>query len=102
MFCCRCANKLILVHPSCQKPQTAEHLKYIENCFNKNLIRRLNLGIASVIWVDKSSADCNTYESNCSYLGIKSSEIFSRVLDVGFLGIWWNTSKHMIDYDINI
>lgn len=92
----------MLVPPSCRNPRAAQHLKYISGCYNKDLLRRLNLGIASVIWVHKSSRDCDIYENNCSYLGIKYGEVFDRVLDFGFLGVWWNLSEQMLDYDINL
>lgn len=91
----------MLVHPSCQNPQAVRHLKYIENCYNKNLIRRLNLGVASVIWVDSYSGECDIYENQCSYLAVKYKGFIHRILDFGFLNIWWNISKNMLDYDVN-
>lgn len=97
----QCANDVALVSSSIVNPRAVDHLKYIENCYNANLIRYTNLGLFSIIWVDNHSEDCKTYESNCSYLKIQYSQFFNHVLDVGFFNIWWNISRKMLDYDIN-
>ncbi|KAJ8962157.1 hypothetical protein NQ318_018114 [Aromia moschata] len=49
----QCANDLALVSPTVTNPESVNHLKYIESCFNRNLIRYTNLGIASIIWVQR-------------------------------------------------
>ncbi|XP_018574311.1 mitochondrial import inner membrane translocase subunit Tim29 [Anoplophora glabripennis] len=97
----QCANDLALVNSSLANPDSVEHLKYIDRCFNANLIRYTNLGIASIIWVDNFSSECNTYESNCSYLKVPYRKFTDHILDVGFLNVWWVISRKMLDYDIN-
>ncbi|XP_050302974.1 mitochondrial import inner membrane translocase subunit Tim29 [Anthonomus grandis grandis] len=95
------ANEVGLVPLSLTNPQAVEHLNYIERCFNQQLIRYVNLGIFSIIWVDKFSKECDTYESKCTYLQVPYWGIPSRILDIGFLNVWWITSRKMLDYDIN-
>lgn len=97
----QCSNDLSLVSSVVANPEAVEHLKYIERCFNANLIRYMNLGILSIIWVDEYSSECNVYETNCSYLQVPYRKLHERIIDVGFLNIWWNISKKMLDYDIN-
>ncbi|XP_023022685.2 mitochondrial import inner membrane translocase subunit Tim29 [Leptinotarsa decemlineata] len=97
----QCSNELALVNSSIANPESLRHLKYVEQCFNANLIRYTNLGILSIIWVDEFSSECDTYESNCSYLQVPYRKLGDRIIDVGFLNIWWITSRKMLDYDIN-
>lgn len=97
----KCANDAALVSAELVKPDAVNHLKYIEKCYNANLIRYTSLGIFSLIWVDKYSDECSTYETNCSYMQVQYRHFFKQVIDVGFLNIWWNMSSKMLDYDIN-
>lgn len=97
----QCANDLTLINESLVNPQSLNHIKYIEECYNAKLIRHLNLGIASVIWVDKFSDECDLYEAQCNYLKVPYSEFFKRIVDIGFCNIWWVTSRKMLDYDVN-
>ncbi|XP_056648998.1 mitochondrial import inner membrane translocase subunit Tim29 [Diorhabda sublineata] len=95
------ANELALVNPSLTNPTSVTHLKYIEKCFNANLIRYINLGVFSIVWVDEFSKDCDTYECKCSYLQVPYRHFGTRILDVGFLNTWWVISRRMLDYDVN-
>ncbi|CAG9769486.1 unnamed protein product [Ceutorhynchus assimilis] len=95
------ANDLSLVPLTLANPNSVEHLKHIEQCFNRKYIRYTNLGLLSLIWVDKFSEECDLYESNCSYLKVPFYKITGRILDVGFLNVWWIISRRMLDYDIN-
>ncbi|CAH2014988.1 unnamed protein product [Acanthoscelides obtectus] len=97
----QCANDVALVSLNVANPDSVNHLKYIERCFNANTIRYANLGLFSVIWVDEFSSDCDTYECKCAYLQVPYTKLSERILDVGFMGIWWVISRKMLDYDIN-
>lgn len=92
---------MILVHPDSQNKEGINHLRYIEASYNRNQLRRLNLGIASVMWVDTYSEECDTYESNCSYTQVGYRHIMGRIIDFGFLNNWWILSRKMLDYDVN-
>lgn len=97
----RCANEVLLVHQSLQKQETVEHLKHIEQCYNTKQVRRLNLGVATIIWFDYNSKTCNTYLANCSYLKLKYSDFYTRILDIGFMDHWFILNEKMMDYDVN-
>lgn len=97
----QCANDLGLIHEDLVNPQSMNHMKYIEECYNTRRLRYLNLGIASVIWVDNYSKECNLYESNCKYLKVPYSKFKERIIDIGFCNIWWVMSRKMLDYDVN-
>ncbi|XP_017775101.1 PREDICTED: uncharacterized protein C19orf52 homolog [Nicrophorus vespilloides] len=97
----KAANDVSLVHPSLTKEETMDHLKYIEKCYNNQLIRHTSLGFISFIWVDNNSDKCAAFQTQCSYLQLKYSEIINRIIDVGFLDTWWMLAKKMTDYDIN-
>ncbi|KAK4871945.1 hypothetical protein RN001_016069 [Aquatica leii] len=94
-------NKLLLVHPTTQNVNTALHLKRVENYFNRGCIRRLNLGIVSLIWADYYSDSCSSSQAKCKYLQMKYSDMKDHVIDVGFLDYWWFLSDIMENYDLN-
>ncbi|XP_031346567.1 mitochondrial import inner membrane translocase subunit Tim29-like [Photinus pyralis] len=95
------ANELSLVHPSLQKVEAASTVDRIGKCFARDVVRRLNLGIASVIWIDFHNRTCKNGESTCPYFQMQSYEIKDYIVDVGFLDRWWFLNSCMADYDIN-
>ncbi|KAJ3665074.1 hypothetical protein Zmor_000587 [Zophobas morio] len=97
----QCSNEVSLVSLPLVKPGAVEHLKFIQTCYNRDLIRHTSFGLFSIIWVDKYSDQCDVYETNCSYLKLPYRKIASQVIDVGFINIWWVISRKMLDYDIN-
>ncbi|XP_045465593.1 mitochondrial import inner membrane translocase subunit Tim29 [Harmonia axyridis] len=92
---------LSLVPSTVANPTSLEHLKYLEKCFNADLIRHRSFGLFSLIWVDTSSDKCKNYESTCDYTNWRYINFHKQITDVGFLGIWWVISRKMLDYDIN-
>lgn len=96
-----CANDIALISENLVNRETLNHIRYIDDCYNAKLIRYLNLGIASIIWVDNYSDECDVYASQCKYLKVPYSTFKDRILDVGFCNIWWIISRKMLDYDIN-
>lgn len=95
------SNDMSLVSLGLVNPAAFEHLKLIQTCYNRDLIRYRNFGLFSIIWVDNYSDQCDMYETNCSYLRLPYRRIVNKVIDVGFLNIWWIISRKMLDYDIN-
>ncbi|KAL3277674.1 hypothetical protein HHI36_013020 [Cryptolaemus montrouzieri] len=92
---------LCLVSPNVANPTSVEHLRYLEKCYNSDLIRHRSFGIFSIIWIDTSSDKCKTYESTCDYLSWQYRHFNKQIVDVGFMGIWWVISRKMLNYDIN-
>ncbi|KAK5640806.1 hypothetical protein RI129_009353 [Pyrocoelia pectoralis] len=95
------ANELLLVHPDMQNVKTAATVKQIESYFNDHLVRRFNLGVASIIWVDYYSDSCKNSEAISKHLQMSYLDWRYHIIDVGFLNRWWMLSKCMENYDIN-
>lgn len=93
--------KLIQVGEPIRNPVSVQHIKWLEQCYNEGLIRRLNLGILSLIWLDNYDRDCSLYKAVCPYLKPRYLTFHDRIIDVGFLEKWWLLEKKMKDYDVN-
>ncbi|XP_018327943.1 mitochondrial import inner membrane translocase subunit Tim29-like [Agrilus planipennis] len=93
------ANDIALLPKSLRKPQAENYVKFIQQCHQKGLIRRLNLLLASFMWTID--------EENYRYFG-KEIKYFKfpytfpkiRVLDFGFMNNWWVLNYIMDDYDV--
>lgn len=97
----QCVDDLSLVSTTVANPVSVEHLKYLERCFNTDVIRHQSFGLFSIIWQDTASDQCKNYQSTCEYLNWRYINFHRQVIDVGFLGIWWVISRKMLDYDVN-
>lgn len=92
---------LVLVHESCQKPETTQFFKFIERAHNQGLLRTLNLGVLTLLWVHDYDEALGVYKAICTYTQPDYLNFHQRVVDVGFLDKWWKLEKVMIDYDVN-
>ncbi|XP_011860964.1 PREDICTED: uncharacterized protein C19orf52 homolog [Vollenhovia emeryi] len=93
--------KLIQVGEPIRNPVSVQHIKWLEQCYNEGLIRRLNLGVLSLIWLDNYDRDCSLYKAVCPYLKPRYATFHERIVDVGFLEKWWLLESKMKDYDVN-
>jgi hypothetical protein len=93
--------KLIQVGEPIRNPVSTQHIKWLEQCYNEGIMRRLNLGILSLIWLDNYNKDCSLYKAVCPYLKPRYMTFYERIVDIGFLGNWWLLELKMKDYDIN-
>lgn len=93
--------RLILVGESIRNPVSVQHITQLEQCCNEKTLRRLNLGILSLIWLDNYDKDCCLYKATCSYLKPRYVTFYERIVDIGFLDKWWILEKKMRDYDVN-
>ncbi|KAG5317038.1 TIM29 translocase, partial [Acromyrmex heyeri] len=93
--------KLIQVGEPIRNPVSVQHIKWLERCYNEGLIRRLNLGVLSLIWLDNYDKYCSSYKAVCPYLKPRYITFYERIVDVGFLGKWWILDRKMKDYDVN-
>ncbi|XP_012060021.1 PREDICTED: uncharacterized protein C19orf52 [Atta cephalotes] len=93
--------KLIQVGEPIRNPVSVQHIKWLEQCYNEGLIRRLNLGILSLIWLDNYDKNCSSYKAVCPYLKPRYVTFYERIVDVGFLGKWWVLDRKMKNYDVN-
>lgn len=91
---------LVMVDPKCHRPESAEYLRFLERSLNSGVIRNLNLGVCSLMWMADYDEQLSLYKANCSYTGVQYAKFADRVIDVGFWGRWWNLHNKMIDYDV--
>lgn len=95
------ANDVLLVSETIRNPASAAHVKALLSYYNEGLIRRLNLGVASLIWIDNYNKSCDLFEARCKSLKPRWVTFHDRVVDVGFCGRWWSIERAMTDFDIN-
>lgn len=95
------ANDTILVSDANLNPTADTHLCFLRKSYNEGTIRCLNLGLFSLMWLNNFHSDCGIYPSQCDYLKPSVMDFHKRVVDIGFLGHWWNIQRYMKDFDIN-
>lgn len=95
------AFKLMLLGELVRNPVSTQHVVSLEKCYNEGIIRRLNLGVLSLIWLDNYDRDCSLYKTTCSYLKPRYVTFYERIVDIGFLDKWWILEKKMENYDVN-
>ena len=93
--------KVMQVGAPTRNPISVNHLKWIEQCYNEGIIRQMNLGIISLIWLDNYDKACSLYKAVCPHLKPRYITFYQRVVDIGFLDNWWLLERKMEDYDIN-
>ncbi|XP_055635104.1 mitochondrial import inner membrane translocase subunit Tim29 [Toxorhynchites rutilus septentrionalis] len=94
-------NDLSMVHPSCQNQETANHILFLQRCYNEGIVRRISIGVVSFIWLDNYDRGVAIYKAICPYLKPRFVTFHERVIDVGFNNEWLILNKKMVDYDIN-
>lgn len=98
----RVDNEVVLVTADCQNPKSSEHLRYLDTCYNQGLLHYRNLGILSLMYTSDDSSSCDLYRAQCKYLQPTMLSFPSRIVDVGFMGRWWNIFIKTNNYDVNI
>lgn len=96
-----CTNSMLYVPPTIRNPTTVKQLEYLEKCYNAGVVKRLNVVLFSIIWIDEFNDDIQAYKANCKYLKASIFSVHKRAVDIGFLNTWWNLKKIMVDYDVN-
>lgn len=94
-------TELILVNPACQNRVSAEYLTFVERSVNEGLVRKLNLGVCSLLWLDNYDKAVALYQATCTYTKPDYLTWHKRVIDVGFLDKWWTLEEKMVNYDVN-
>ena len=80
----------------------AEKLQnYLARAYNAGLLRRLDLWVCSVIWVDDGDKRLGVYSAQCEYLRPTWADMRLRTVDVGIFGVWWISSRKMEEYDVS-
>ncbi len=95
-------NELLQLGKLVRNRKSDEHMQHLMWCFNEGRIRRLNLGVCSLIWKDNFGKEVDVFEAQCKSLKVGWMDMRDRTLDIGIAGRWLWLEKAMIDYDINI
>ncbi|KAK0173920.1 hypothetical protein PV328_007056 [Microctonus aethiopoides] len=93
--------KLMFVGENVRNPVSTNHILFLDDCLNRNIIRRMNLGLLSLVWLDNYHEKCAHYKATCAYLKPRYMNFHKRIIDIGFLDKWWILESKMKDYDIN-
>jgi len=93
---------LLQVSDSIRNRNSVNLQNYISKAFNAHLIRRNNYGLFSIIWVDDFAPELGGFAARCEYIQPGFTDLRSRLVDIGFLGRFWISSRKMVDFDVNI
>lgn len=97
----RITNDVILVSDDCRNPESINHLRYIQTCYNEGVIHYRSLGIISFMYTTDLNESCDLYKAHCPYLKPSYFSMIARIVDIGFMGKWWNTYIKTTNYDVN-
>ena len=95
------ALKILQVGEPIRNLDSVYYVKWLEQCYNEGIIRRINMGIISIIWLDNYDKCCSIYKSVCPYMKPEYFTFHRRIVDIGFLDTWWNLKNIMLNYDVN-
>ncbi|XP_033215689.1 mitochondrial import inner membrane translocase subunit Tim29 [Belonocnema kinseyi] len=93
--------KLMQVGRFIRNPVSENYVTWVEQCFNEGIVRRLNLGIISFMWLDNFDRATAVYKATCPYLKPRYLTFYQRIIDIGFMDRWWLLEEKMHDYDVN-
>ncbi|CAG7717589.1 unnamed protein product [Allacma fusca] len=94
-------ESLELCAASIRNPDSEAFVNEVSRLWIKGLLRHQSLGLFSIIWKHNEDPALGVYNAQCDYLKPLYSEMWERLVDVGFCGHWWILEEKMIDYDIN-
>ncbi|XP_068606369.1 mitochondrial import inner membrane translocase subunit Tim29 [Brachionichthys hirsutus] len=96
-----CSNRLGLLSPWIRNATSDGHVQSRVKLRNDGRLRYISLGFLSLVYRTDSDSAVMLYEARCSNLPAPWRELPQRMLDVGFIGRWWNLHSKMKDYDVN-
>lgn len=94
-------RNMVLVGDECRSPISSQYMIFLERCYNEGILRRLNIGIASFLWLDNYDRAICLYKATCKHTKYDLLAWHERIIDIGFLNKWWKLEQSMVDYDIN-
>lgn len=95
------SNELLLLSATTRNTKSELHVRRLEWCLNKKLVRTINLVVATVVWEADYGSECDMFAAHCTYLQPRYSCFHNRVLDVGLMGCWLILTSKMKDFDVN-
>ncbi|XP_030023769.1 mitochondrial import inner membrane translocase subunit Tim29 [Manduca sexta] len=98
----RISNEVALVNEDCLNPKSVGHIRYLAMCYNEEVLHYKNFGLVSVMYVKDLNDSCDLYKAHCSYMQPTYLSLPSKIVDVGFMGKWWNLYIKTTNYDVNV
>ncbi|PIK40313.1 hypothetical protein BSL78_22841 [Apostichopus japonicus] len=95
------SNDLLQVSDLVRNQTSDSHTQDLLEMRNKGVLKRMNLGVCSIMWRDNYSRNLSLFDSTCTHLKVPWKEFPERIVDIGVHGRWLQLEKAMIDYDVN-
>ncbi|CAB3244602.1 unnamed protein product [Arctia plantaginis] len=93
-------NEIVMVSSACLNENAAQHLQFLNTCYNQGALHYRSLGIASIMYTSDLNSSCDLYKAHCSYVQPTYLSFLSRIVDVGIGGRWWNLFIKTTNYDV--
>lgn len=93
--------ELACVGESIRNPYSEMFTLKLTEAYNSGLVRRLNLGLFSIMWCDNYDKTVDLYDARCKYLKAGWLDLPDRYIDIGFLGKWYKINEAMENFDVN-
>ena len=95
-------NDLLVVGDNIRNPSSAEFVSFLNQCQGEKTLRRLDLGVISLLLRMDLNPDCAVYINQCDFLKPTYVEqLTERLVDIGIAGRWRILDRKMVDYDVN-
>lgn len=91
---------MVLVDERCQRPESREFMRSVEQQLNEGQLRHIGLGVLSLMWRADYDEGLALYKTQCTYTVPQWRTFTDRIVDVGFCGQWWVLRRKLIDYDV--
>ncbi len=95
------ANDLLLLSDLIRNPVSDSYVQKMRNAYNAGLVRRLNLGVCSLMWLDNYDPGVDVYPAQCKPLKVGWLDMKDRIVDVGVLDRWIYMERALVDFDVN-
>lgn len=95
------SNELLQLANLIRNPSSDHCVQQLWKLHCEGRLKRQSLGLFSVVFEQNLSSDCDLYEKHCSYVQPRWKHLWSRVVDIGFMGHWFLLEKAMVNYDVN-
>jgi hypothetical protein len=85
-----------------RNPAAYEHLLELSHLASQRQLKRLDLGVCTLVFRQDDDPSVATFAATCSYLKPSYWQYLSeRVVDVGIFNRWIVLDRQLIDFDVN-
>lgn len=95
------STQLIMIGPAIRNPGAKKYLEEIETYYNQEILKRVSLGLFSLILKENYNDYIGIYKAHCPYLEVPFYKFYEKIVDIGFMNRWHILEKEMIDCDVN-